>query len=59
MDFIVPVLLYLAVRRPARWVVALNMVVVLIYSVIALLGGIGAIRYIVLHAMNYSAFANL
>ena len=59
MDFIVPVVFYLAVRKPARWVWALNSVVVLVYSVIAVLGSIAAFRYIVMHAINYNAFANL
>jgi hypothetical protein len=59
MDFIVPVLMYLWVKKPTFWVKAVNWFMVVAYSIVAVLGVVGAFRYIVLNAIKYKAFANL
>ncbi|KAJ7539878.1 hypothetical protein O6H91_11G113100 [Diphasiastrum complanatum] len=60
LDFILPALAYLKVRKPKNsfvWVV--NISIMSIYLVVAVLGSIGAIRFIIQDTKNYKFFKNL
>jgi hypothetical protein len=47
------------VRKPALGLMVFNYSIAFIYSIIAVLGTVGAIRFIVLDSINYSLFANI
>lgn len=47
-DFILPALLYLTVRNPPWYVWVLNISITVIYFTVAVLGSVGAVRFIVL-----------
>ncbi|KAK9831715.1 hypothetical protein WJX74_006848 [Apatococcus lobatus] len=59
MDFVLPIWLYLACRKPKgiwRW---FNILIASFYSLIAVLGAAGAIRFIIDDASTYAVFNNL
>jgi len=47
-DFMLPALLYLTVRNPPWYVWVLNITIAVVYFAVAVLGSIGAVRFIVL-----------
>ena len=60
LDFIIPILAYLKVRNPKNrflWVVYVTIVV--LYTIVAILGSIGAIQFINRDTARYKFFGNL
>ena len=47
-DFMLPALLYLTVRNPPWYVWVLNISIAVVYFAVAVLGSVGAVRFIVL-----------
>lgn len=60
LDFIFPVLAVLKVRNPKNpLVTVVHVTIVVVYSTVAILGSIGAIRFIHQDTSNYKFFANM
>lgn len=60
LDFIIPVLAFLKVRRPKNpLLLVFNVAIVVVYSVVAMLGAIGAIKYIHDDTSRYKFFSNM
>lgn len=59
LDFVLPPLLWGMVYKPALPRKLLHWAIIIIYSIVAVLGCIGAIRFIIFDSINYSVFANL
>jgi len=60
LDFIFPVLAFLKVRRPKNpFKLVFNVAIVVVYSVVALLGAIGAIKFIHEDISQYKFFADM
>ncbi len=59
LDFIFPILAFLRVKRPkSRIFWAFNIGIVVLYTLVAILGAIGSIRYIVKDTVRYHFFQN-
>jgi amino acid permease len=60
LDFILPSLAYLVARRP-KWVFTwvLNISIIFIYSCVAIMGSIGAVRFISIDVGSYKLFSNV
>ena len=58
-DFIYPVAMYIAVRKPKGLGALVNWAIIVVYTVVGVMGTVAAVRGIVLDVKNYSAFANL
>ncbi len=59
LDFIFPILAFLRVKRPKSpifW--AFNIGIIVLYTLVAILGAIGSIRYIVKDTVRYHFFQN-
>ena len=54
-DFMLPALLYLTVRNPPWYVWVLNISIAVVYFAVAVLGSIGAVRFIVLARFRHPA----
>lgn len=59
LDFILPVLLFMAAKKTSLWWKALNIFLAVAYSVVGVLGAVGAFYFIVDHARTYKLFADL
>eukprot|EP00249_Psilotum_nudum_P019310 c27188_g1_i8 orf=703-1689(+) len=60
LDFVLPVVAYLRVRRPKNWSVCIvNVIIVVSYTFVAILGSIGAVRFIAIDIKNYRLFGNI
>jgi hypothetical protein len=60
LDFIIPIIAYLKVRNPKNrflWVVYVTIIV--LYTIVAILGSIGAIQFINRDTARYKFFGNL
>ena len=60
LDFLIPILAFLKVRNPKNPLVkGANVVILVVYSVVAILGAVGAIKYIHQDVSHYKFFANV
>lgn len=60
LDFIIPVIAYLKVRNPKNpFVKLVNGAIVVVYTIVAILGSVGAIYYIHNDTYRYNFFANM
>lgn len=58
-DFVYPIAMYIAVRKPRGLWAVVNWGIAILYTIVGLMGTIAAIRGIALDVKIYSAFANL
>ena len=59
MDFILPIILWQKVGKHSFIVSTINWVIVIFYSIIAVIGAIGSVQAIANDVANYSVFADL
>lgn len=59
LDFILPVLLFMAAKKTSLWWKALNVFLAVAYTVVSILGAVGAFYFIIDHARTYQLFADL
>ncbi|KAF6250431.1 lysine histidine transporter-like 5-like protein [Scenedesmus sp. NREL 46B-D3] len=59
LDFILPVLLFMAARKTPLWWKLLNCFLAVAYTVVGVLGCVGAFYFIIDHARTYKLFADL
>ncbi len=59
MDFILPIILWQKVGRHSFIVSTINWIIVIFYSIIAVIGAIGSVQAIANDVANYSVFADL
>ena len=59
MDFILPIILWQKVGKHSFIVSTINWVIVIFYSIIAIIGAIGSVQAIANDVANYSVFADL
>lgn len=60
MDFILPILMWLRVRKPHRWWSwMINWAIIIFYTIVAIGACVAAIRQIHLNVGNYGIFADL
>lgn len=59
LDFVLPALLWILVHKVSKPRMVLHVLIVVCYSIMGLLGAIGAIRFIITDSINYQAFANI
>ena len=60
MDFLLPILMWLKVRRPHRWWSwGINWLIVVFYTIVAICACVGAIRQIHIDVSTYKVFADL
>lgn len=60
LDFIIPIIAFLKVRKPKNPLVKLvNVSIVVVYSIVAILGAIGAIQFIHKDTQRYKFFADM
>ncbi|BDA51000.1 GABA transporter 1 [Coccomyxa sp. Obi] len=59
MDFVLPQFLWIAAYKPKGFGKWFSILVAVIYIIVGIMACIGAVRSIVLNAVNYSLFANL
>lgn len=59
LDFVIPSISYLVVKRPKnKFIWTINIAIALVYSLVALFGSIGAIRFISIDLQTYKFFSN-
>lgn len=56
---IIPILMYSKAYNVSGWNLWLNFSIVAVYSLVALLGVVGSIRFIIVEAEEYSVFSNI
>lgn len=59
LDFILPVLLFMAARKTPLWWRLVNCFLAAAYTVVGVLGCVGAFYFIIDHARTYKLFADL
>ena len=60
MDFILPLLMWLRVRKPHTWWVwTFNLSILIFYTIVGVVSCVGAIRSIHIHVTTYKVFADL
>ncbi|KAI5057539.1 hypothetical protein GOP47_0027967 [Adiantum capillus-veneris] len=60
LDFVIPAVAFLAVRKPKLKVVwIVNIVIAMLYTFVSILGSIGAIRFITIDIVTYKLFRDL
>eukprot|EP00775_Hariotina_reticulata_P009422 gene9422-9588_t len=59
LDFILPVLLFMAARKTPIWWKVLNVLLAVAYTAVGILGAVGAFYFVIDHARTYKLFADL
>lgn len=59
LDFVLPVVLFMAARKTPLWWKVINTFLAVVYVVVAVLGAVGAFYFIIDHARTYKLFADL
>lgn len=59
LDFLLPLAMYIFLRKPVLWKKILAWILLIFYVIVMILGAVAAIRGIVLDASHYSVFPNL
>ena len=59
LDFILPIILWNIVRKPGKLRSLFHGTIVVVYTIVGVLGAIGAIRFIVIDSINFDLFVNL
>lgn len=58
LDFVLPACLYLKAKRPRWWVYILNITITVVYTLVGIVGAVGAFKGIIQNAKQYKAFAD-